>query len=137
MTNDLQRQMAFEGKRKSMGIAYLLWFFLGFFGVHRFYAGKTKTGIAQLLLTLTGVGILVNLFWLLADIILIPGMIRERNLETMLMLNHGSAPDQQPQALAGQPRILTKEEKKRQAMLEDLKTMGYRKERRDTSHLYR
>jgi len=34
---------------KSKGIAYLLWFFLGTFGVHKFYLGKIAVGIIYLL----------------------------------------------------------------------------------------
>ena len=45
--------------------AFLLCFFLGVFGAHRFYAGKIGTGILELL-TLGGFGI-----WWLVDIILI------------------------------------------------------------------
>jgi TM2 domain-containing membrane protein YozV len=34
---------------KSKGIAYLLWFFLGVFGVHKFYLEKITVGIIYLL----------------------------------------------------------------------------------------
>src|SRR5690242_15781842 len=45
--------------------AFLLCFFLGVFGAHRFYAGKIGTGILELL-TFGGLGI-----WWLVDMILI------------------------------------------------------------------
>jgi TM2 domain-containing membrane protein YozV len=37
---------------KSATVGYLLWFFLGGFGAHRFYFGKTKSAIGMLCLTL-------------------------------------------------------------------------------------
>jgi TM2 domain-containing membrane protein YozV len=45
--------------------AFLLCFFFGVLGVHRFYVGKIGTGILQLL-TLGGLG-----FWALIDFIMI------------------------------------------------------------------
>ena len=45
--------------------AFLLCFFLGIFGAHRFYVGKVGTGIAQIF-TIGGLG-----FWTLFDLILI------------------------------------------------------------------
>ena len=50
---------------KNRWTAGLLCFFLGAFGVHRFYVGKIGTGILQLV-TLGGLGI-----WALIDFILI------------------------------------------------------------------
>jgi len=50
---------------KSKGTAYLLWFFLGFFSAHRFYLGKTGSGILYLLtFQLFIVGWFIDLFTL-------------------------------------------------------------------------
>jgi hypothetical protein len=51
--------------RKSRTATLLLGIFTGFFGGHRFFVGKTGTGILQAL-TLGGLG-----FWWLADLIVI------------------------------------------------------------------
>lgn len=66
-------------------VAYLLWFFLGMFGVHRFYLGRWLSGL--IMLVLFGIGsaltfvlvgylplALVGLWWLL-DALFIPSMI--------------------------------------------------------------
>jgi TM2 domain-containing membrane protein YozV len=50
---------------KSNTVAALLCFFLGCFGIHRFYVGKVGTGVLQLI-TLGGLGI-----WALIDFIMI------------------------------------------------------------------
>jgi TM2 domain-containing membrane protein YozV len=47
-------------------IAYILWFFLGVFGVHRFYLGKWVTGIVWLCTGgLFGLGWLFDGLWTL------------------------------------------------------------------------
>lgn len=53
------------GTDKRILPAFLLCFFLGVFGAHRFYVGKVGSAIAMLL-TLGGLGI-----WMLVDLILI------------------------------------------------------------------
>ena len=133
----IENQVAYANDKKSIGVAYIFLLLLGIFGAHRFYAGKKKSAIAQLILLCTGVGLLVLLPWLLADLFLVPGMVREHNLkllQSILVEGEGENP--------GTPRVqhrkpASEAERKRQAMLEDLRSIGYRKERRDTSHLYR
>ena len=51
--------------------AFLLAYFLGVFGAHRFYAGRTGSALAMLLISLTGIGLLVTLIWALVDWIVI------------------------------------------------------------------
>lgn len=50
---------------KSKGIAYLLWFFFGLLGIHRFYLGKVGSGVVYLLTAgVFGIGWLIDLFTL-------------------------------------------------------------------------
>ena len=46
---------------KNVIVAYLLWWFLGWAGVHRLYLGRVKTGLAQLILFAIGVVTLILL----------------------------------------------------------------------------
>lgn len=86
---DTERMMRFEANRKSALLAYVLWFFLGFFGVHRFYLGRIGSGIGMLVLhalswatvwILIGyVGFAILGLWWVIDALLIPGMTRDYN----------------------------------------------------------
>jgi TM2 domain-containing membrane protein YozV len=50
---------------KSKTTAYLLWFFLGILGGHKFYLGKVGMGIIYILtFGLFGIGLLIDLFTL-------------------------------------------------------------------------
>ncbi|MGR3634226.1 MAG: TM2 domain-containing protein [Limimaricola soesokkakensis] len=89
MALSTQQQILLEqqvtNQSKSVGVAYLLLIFLGGLGVHRFYLGRTGSGVAMLLLFvlgwLTAIFIIGYLFllsvgiWWLVDLFLIPGMV--------------------------------------------------------------
>lgn len=47
--------MMYDATRKSVGVVYLWWFFLGGLSGHRFYTGKTGTAVAMLALTILGI----------------------------------------------------------------------------------
>jgi TM2 domain-containing membrane protein YozV len=59
---------------RNKGIAYVLWFFLGFMGIHRMYCGKWITGFVWLFTCgVFGIG------WFL-DLFLTSGMVDYANL---------------------------------------------------------
>jgi len=84
------------GGAKSLLVAYLLWFFLGGLGAHRFYLGAYITGAVQSVFLLGGVGLmlmgegsagwfigtvpltLLGLWWLV-DAFLTNDMVKKRN----------------------------------------------------------
>ena len=81
LTNEEQLLVNSEVQKngKNMAVAYIFWFFLGGFGAHRFYLGKTGSAVAQLILTITVIGAIVSAIWVFIDLFLIPGIIREVN----------------------------------------------------------
>ena len=79
LSNDARAMMLFEANKKTALIAYLLWFFVGLFGGHNFYLGRIGVAVAQLILSITVVGMVITVFWVLVDAFLIPGWIRNQN----------------------------------------------------------
>lgn len=89
MSNDLRQTMLYDAQKKSVGVSYVLWLFLGGFGGHRFYNGRTGTAVALLLLSLVGWSTIFVGFgflpltivgvWVLVDAFLIPGWVRDHN----------------------------------------------------------
>lgn len=59
----------------SKGSYFTLLMLLGIFGVHRMANGEVKTGIAQLILTCTILGLLVNFIWLSVDFFMVSNAI--------------------------------------------------------------
>ena len=83
-------------REKSVGTAYLLWFFLGGFGAHRFYLGFPLSGSVQMILWpicyLLVMGktfgavfpMMIGGLWILVDAFLIPGLARQANQKARL-----------------------------------------------------
>lgn len=71
-----------KNRGKSMLVAYVLWYFLGMFGGHRFYLGRKGSAIAMLILTITVVGIIVTAVWSLVDVFLTYKMVKDQNEQT-------------------------------------------------------
>ena len=79
--SDTQRMLIEQriaNEKPSTGAAYVLCLFLGAFGIHRFYLGRTGSAIAMLLLGLTIFGLLITGIWALIDLFLIPSIISEK-----------------------------------------------------------
>ncbi|QAY66809.1 TM2 domain-containing protein [Paenibacillus protaetiae] len=70
-----------KSRGKNMILAYVLWYFLGMIGGHRFYLGKIGTAVAQLILTLTVAGIIVTAIWWIVDAFLVFQIVRDKNNE--------------------------------------------------------
>lgn len=89
VSEDALAMMRYQNRRKSLLVAYLLWFLLGYVGGHRFYLGYVVSAFVMLLisavsllLTVVLIGHLglafIGLWWLL-DALLIPGLAARRN----------------------------------------------------------
>jgi hypothetical protein len=61
----------FGGTQKRILPAAILAFMLGFLGIHRFYVGKTGTGIIMVVLSATVIGLFVTSIWALVDLVMI------------------------------------------------------------------
>ena len=79
LSNDTRVLMLFDANKKIAVVAYILWLFLGWFGGHNFYLGRTGIAITQLILTLTVIGWLISIIWVFVDGFLIPSWVRREN----------------------------------------------------------
>ncbi|RXW96315.1 MULTISPECIES: TM2 domain-containing protein [Enterococcus] len=66
-----------EKNSKSSVVAWLLWWFTGTLGGHRYYMGKTGTAIIMTILTLTFFGLIISGPWALIDAFSINRWIRK------------------------------------------------------------
>lgn len=82
-----------EPHKRSLALAYVFWFIAGQGSLHRFYCGQSQSAIMQIGLLVGSVlcglifapiavaGIFAWFFWIIADLFLIPGMLRRFKAE--------------------------------------------------------
>lgn len=77
--------LLFLNRKKSLPVAYVLWFLLFGIGAQRFYLSRVMSGIVILACTVGSIGFpplfLVTVIYALIDLFLLPSMVRARNLE--------------------------------------------------------
>ncbi|KPP85615.1 MAG: putative membrane protein [Rhodobacteraceae bacterium HLUCCO07] len=80
---DTKALLTYQSRSKSTGLAYVLWFFMGAIGIHRFYLGSGGIGILVLLCTLSGVFLLFPLIVtacvLIYDLFTLPSQVSAHN----------------------------------------------------------
>jgi len=84
----MSNQMRYDANKKSVVAAYLIWFFVGGFGGHRFYCGRKHAltmligMIASILLASWGIGVIGVIafcIWAFIDVFSIHKWIAEYN----------------------------------------------------------
>jgi TM2 domain-containing membrane protein YozV len=90
MDDHTRQSLVYDAHKKSLVVAYLLWWFLGFFGAHRFYLGAIGSAVAMLVLTvastvlmIVAVGLLGYIalgVWWIVDAFLLPSMVTQYNV---------------------------------------------------------
>ena len=95
--NDLMR---FERGSKSAGVGLFLCWIVGIFGAHRFYLGRPH-GVTMLVITLVSLplclvvigfaGLLATWIWMIVDLFLVSGWVREHNTALWQRIQCGQA----------------------------------------------
>jgi TM2 domain-containing membrane protein YozV len=85
------RMMRYDAGKKSVGTAYLLWFFLGGLGVHRFYLGRWVSGLVILVCTTLafvtfGLTAIISVAYAIWDLFTIPAKVQRHNEQLIASL---------------------------------------------------
>jgi TM2 domain-containing membrane protein YozV len=76
---NLKTLIQFESEKKSIVAAFILGIQLGILGGHDYYLGDIGRGIFKLILTITMIGIIISIIWVIIDLISMPSRVREKN----------------------------------------------------------
>ena len=99
LSADTRALMVFQAKKKSVGLSYALWFFIGLLGAHRFYNGKFKSGAMMAVLGFIGLAALMGGslfplaivgFWAIYDACVIPRWVGASNARLLAAIDSGS-----------------------------------------------
>lgn len=97
--NQNNNSMLYDAGKRSIAAAYVLWFFFGWLGAHRFYLGRKLSGLLMValaavawyrIIAVEGAGLLAFIFlalWVLIDAALIPSIARSANLQSAQALS--------------------------------------------------
>jgi TM2 domain-containing membrane protein YozV len=105
--NDPNALMWYQVQRKDTAAAFLFWVFLGHFGAHRFYMGKTGSAVTMLLIWILSIPLCFILIgfvtyfavfvWWIVDAFLICEWVNQHNARVAMMLS--------PHSSCGQPGL--------------------------------
>lgn len=97
-TPDTKDLMRFELEKKSAGVALLLCWLFGVFGVHRFYLRRSH-GLTMLLITLLSIplcfvligfaGLIVTWIWMVVDLFQVSVWTKEHNTAVLARIQAG------------------------------------------------
>ena len=59
--SDINRLIQYDAFKKSIGVAYLLLFLVGWLGIHRFYLDRHKTAVVMLVLSWIPISVIFGL----------------------------------------------------------------------------
>lgn len=95
---DATMMMAFQVRKKDTVVAFLLWWFLGTLGGHRFYCNRPGSGAAMLVTTLLSIplcylcvgfiGVFAVFIWWIVDAFSISAWVQQHNQEVMNQLEY-------------------------------------------------
>ena len=105
--NDANTVVWYQLHKKETAAAFLFWFFLGHFGAHRFYLGKTGSATAMLVIMLVSIPLCFILIgfisyfamivWWIIDAFLICGWVNEHNARVAhALIQQNAGPFQLP-----------------------------------------